>query len=223
MAEKNKKSIKICQISLDDFRVLKIWNCGMDLARSGNFSSGAISDICKEKYYNHHTYKGYGWFYYNAETFEEDLNSVIMKIKNRPAKKLRAEKILEIDFDGNILNVWDSSLQIKRELGVCRESVLESCRGNLNSAHKRVWLYQKDYTKNLLDKRLGCLKLNNKNVYIVLKRDGVVQGCWKTATEAAQNFNVTPNYIRGRCAGRIEVLDGGDWCYIKREEYDKLY
>lgn len=54
----------------------------------------------------------------------------------------KAIPILQYDLKGNFIREWHSALQIERELGYIRKSVLRACRGAYDTAHGFKWKFK---------------------------------------------------------------------------------
>lgn len=52
-----------------------------------------------------------------------------------------AKKTIQMTMDGDVIHVWDSTAQIKRELGLNDKSIQNACRGNQRTAFGFLWKY----------------------------------------------------------------------------------
>lgn len=50
-------------------------------------------------------------------------------------------KVIQIDFDGNIIKVWDSASDAKRETGIDNSAITKCCRGKLKQTGGFRWQY----------------------------------------------------------------------------------
>lgn len=66
--------------------------------------------------------------------YSEKNKNVIYRSKSIP--------ILQYDLKGNFIREWNSALQIERELGYIRKSVLRACRGAYDTAHGFKWKFK---------------------------------------------------------------------------------
>lgn len=71
----------------------------------------------------------------------------IKKMRNK-AKK---DKIAQLDLEGNLVRIWESTLEIKKELHIDTKDIRECCKksnAKRKTAHSYVWLYYQDYISN---------------------------------------------------------------------------
>ena len=70
------------------------------------------------------------------------LNSWCSERNKKTTFRYKAIPILQYDLKGNFIREWYSALQIERELGFIRKSVLRACRGAYNTAHGYKWKFK---------------------------------------------------------------------------------
>ena len=54
----------------------------------------------------------------------------------------RSKTVYQFDQDGNLIKIWKSAIEIKKELGYSNSSIAKCCRGELNKAYGYKWLYK---------------------------------------------------------------------------------
>lgn len=77
----------------------------------------------------------------NHEKGASIVNSVSTEPAIRPQPKTGAKKTLQFSKTGELVRVWDSTGQIKRELGLNDRRIQEVCRGEGKTAFGYVWKY----------------------------------------------------------------------------------
>jgi hypothetical protein len=55
--------------------------------------------------------------------------------------------VLQYSLDGDFIKEWPSALQVERELGFIRKSVLRACRGAYDTAHGYKWKFKNEDQK----------------------------------------------------------------------------
>ena len=122
--EQTKLSIKVYQYSLKgDY--IKEYNSIADAMRDCNISNGKISECCSGK---RKSIGGYRWSYkksdnyFNIESPQEDLPQV---------------KIAQYDKEGNLIKIWNSPKECKKEFKYC----LRVCQGSLKSTQNYIFKY----------------------------------------------------------------------------------
>ena len=56
----------------------------------------------------------------------------------------RSKTVLQYDLEGNLINNWSSTSEIKRELGLNQGFVSACCRGKAKSAYGYIWKYKEN-------------------------------------------------------------------------------
>lgn len=67
-------------------------------------------------------------------------------------------KIKQIDKDGNLIKVWDSSMQIKRELGYNNGAIINVCKGRQRYAYGYIWQYVNPDSKLVINRPIAVYK-----------------------------------------------------------------
>ncbi|MBQ7798752.1 MAG: HNH endonuclease [Clostridia bacterium] len=57
--------------------------------------------------------------------------------------KKGAKKVCQFDLKNNLLKIWDSQSQIKKELGMAQSNICNCCNGKRQSAYGYKWRYEK--------------------------------------------------------------------------------
>jgi len=73
---------------------------------------------------------------YNVH-YGSGLKRMAAKLKNGPCSK----QVLQFDEDGNLVQIWPSIHEVKRQLGFNDSSICKCCNGKYKSANGFVWKY----------------------------------------------------------------------------------
>jgi len=65
------------------------------------------------------------------------LKRMAMKLKNGPL----AKQVLQYDRDSNLVRIWPSAQEAKRQLGFNRGHICQCCNGERKSAYGYIWKY----------------------------------------------------------------------------------
>lgn len=68
-------------------------------------------------------------------------------IKNKISKAV-SKQVYQYDEDGNLIKIWKSAVEVKRELGYSNSSIAKCCRGELNKAYGYKWSYKPTQQNN---------------------------------------------------------------------------
>lgn len=112
-------------------------------------------------------------------------------------------KINQLSLDGELINTWDSSEQIKRETGYNNSNIIQCCKGKYNQAYGFKWEYA-DTTQQ---------KRQNRPV-AALTKDGDLIAEYKSVAEAARCFKISNAQIRNCLNGTYKSTHGLRFIYI---------
>ena len=62
-----------------------------------------------------------------------------------------SKQVLQMDKYGNVIRLWDSLMDIHRELGFNCGHISKCCLGKRKTAYGYIWIYLDDYLANLLE------------------------------------------------------------------------
>lgn len=65
--------------------------------------------------------------------------------KTEIGTKKGTKKIYQFDLKNNLLKIWDSQLQIKKELGIPQSNISNCCNGKRKSTYGYKWRYENVY------------------------------------------------------------------------------
>lgn len=139
--DKTGKHVACREIAQKDFngKIVKIWDSIKEAFLGTGIKTSLISKACRSKI----SAGGFLWEYYGLSRSEKKATSTNIKIAQK-------------DLDGQIVKVWDSFLDIKKEAGFLIKKVAGACRRNkqLNGKNKcvaydYVWDFFKEETPEI--------------------------------------------------------------------------
>lgn len=115
----------------------------------------------------------------------------------------RSCRINQLTLDGELVNTWDSSMQIKRETGFHQSYIIECCKGKYKQAYGYRWEYVDPSQQQ-----------NQNRPIAALTKDGDLICEYKNATEAARCFNICERSIRYCLKGTLNSTHGLRFIYL---------
>ena len=146
----NSTSIPILQFDLDG-NLLKEWPSMNEVSRELGFKSNNISRCCSNKL---DSYKGFIWV-----KKEDYFEGYLQKYKSRVKCKSNDKVVLQFDLEGNLLNSYISASEASRCLNKKNPSMInKAAAGTERWAYKYIWIYEQDFTEDLLKNKLKCIQ-----------------------------------------------------------------
>ena len=125
------------------------------------------------------------------------------------------EPILQIDFDGNIINEFVSAGEAKNILGFKSASGIKSCckkDGYYKSSNGFIWIYKKDINDFKLEDHLTNFKSRSQKVSQYTIDNKFIRE-WNSAYEAGKELNIMQSEIQNVCDGKSFTYKGSIWKY----------
>lgn len=128
----------------------------------------------------------------------------------------RSKKIIQLSLHKSIVKIWDSSLQISKELGYHRNAIRNACKNEYKNNYSNgfLWMYLDDYNKNK-DIKLG---VKYKPV-IQFDLEGNFIKEWQSQSEAAKELNISISSIHSACFKTYGSNYGGGYLWISKIAY----
>lgn len=63
--------------------------------------------------------------------------TISKKVKNGK----RSKQIAQYTFDGQLVKIWPSAMEIQRQLGISNSNIIACCKGKLKQTHGFIWKY----------------------------------------------------------------------------------
>ena len=152
---------EILQFDLD-FNLIQTWPSMSEISRQLGYNSNNISNCCNNKLIK---YKGFIWVR-KSDYFEGYLE----KYKSRAKCTSSDRSVLQYDFDGNLVNKFISCRQAGDSLG--KGSVSTAASGRDSQLHGYIWIYESEFTEELLQDRIERAKSSSKyKQYLKMKEN----------------------------------------------------
>ena len=112
-------------------------------------------------------------------------------------------KINQLSLDGEFIRQWESSKQIKRELGFDSSNIIKCCKNK----HKQVYGFRWQYADPEQQRKV------NRPV-AALTKDGEFVAKYRSATEAARCLKISEGCIRKCLNGKYKSTNGLRFIYL---------
>ena len=112
-------------------------------------------------------------------------------------------KINQLTLDGELVKVWDSSEQIKREMGFSAGNVIQCCKGKYKQRYGFRWEYADPSQQRKYNRPVAALTM-----------DGDLICEYKSAAEAAKCLKIGVRSIRYCLNGTYKSTNGLCFIYI---------
>ena len=112
-------------------------------------------------------------------------------------------KINQLSLDGEFIRQWDSSHEIKRELGFSASYIIQCCKGKHKQANGYRWEYAEPSQQR---------KYNRPVAALTMDKDLICE--YKSALEAARSLKISESLIRFCLNGTCKSTHGLRFIYI---------
>ena len=112
-------------------------------------------------------------------------------------------RINQLSLDGELINTWESSHEIERELGFDSSNIIKCCKGKLNQAYKYKWQYVDPTQQRKLNRPVAALT-----------KEGEFVAEYKSAADAARCLKIGVSSIRYCLNGTCKSTHGLRFIYI---------
>jgi group I intron endonuclease len=132
-----------------------------------------------------------------------------------PGNYRHRKRVMEFDLQGNHLRTWESAKQASLSKGGVLQSITQAARNERISMYGKIWIYEKEFTKDKLDqlvidckklkrnRKIRCLDLNNNLVEVF---SNIEQACKRTKS--------LPCKISACCRGIRKTHNNYKWEYV---------
>ena len=204
-------SRKVVQLSLDG-EYIKTWSCMQQASESINISKSCICNVCKHVG-NDITAGGYMWMY--EEEYDSSKEYKYIKPKH---PNMRA--IIQLDYDGNIINEYESITEVVQQneeftIG----GIYKCCNGMRKSYKNYLWLFKEEYDPNKEYKYNAKSNGKNKEVLVFDKNMNFIKE-YKSITQASKDYKYCTTSIKNYLNHKPSKIK--DYIFIYKEEYSKI-
>ena len=121
---KEANQVKVDQYTLDG-EFVRTWDSIIEATKSLKIKNmSGISAVCRLKKFK---CSGFRWTYLNE--------------KLRPYKLKIGRSVKQLDLDGNLIKIWNSTNEINSKLGFNRSVIIKACNGGLKTYKKYRWVW----------------------------------------------------------------------------------
>lgn len=111
-------------------------------------------------------------------------------------------RVCQISPDNELIKIWDSLGDIKRELGISGGAISNVCLGRKETSAGFIWVYEKDYDENKdysrIPKTRGGGKSTSKSVLLLDANNNIVKEFF-SAVEASVYLEISKQEISKIC------------------------
>ncbi len=187
---------KVFQFSLSG-ELIQEWKSAAEIERCLGFKAENISASCLNKQTHSNN------FIWSFDLYNVNKD----KIKRMFSGK-RLSEVRQYDLKGNLLNIFDTTIQASEKTGVKISIIREACGGSKKTGSGFIWKFKNEE-----------LKLENhiKNEIIVNQYtlDGVLIKTWNSLTELIKTTKYSNKYIKECSDGKRENYKGFKWERLK--------
>ena len=122
---------------------------------------------------------------------------------NRHSNHQRSCKINQYTLDGELINTWESSHEIERELGFNQSHIISCCKGKYKTAYRFKWEYADGLNQQRHNRPVAALTMD---------KDLIAE--YKSAAEAARCLKIGVRSIRYCLNGTYKSTHGLRFIYI---------
>jgi len=160
-----------------------------------------------------------------SERMKGKNNHMFNKTHTDEAKRIIAlntmKKVYQLDMDGNLLNIFESSVEASEKLGLCAENIRAS-RQEVNATYSGyIWLGEEQYNspdKNeIIQRRVIKNNGRRKSVYQMDLNNNIINE-YRGVREAQRLTNIFN--IASVVIGRLKTAGGFKWIYV--EDYKNI-
>lgn len=108
-------------------KIINKWPSGKKAAEELKYPT--YSNISSCAHYKYRTYQGFYWLFEKDTQIKNDHLVNIKELNKRRTQISTAKKIKQYSLNGVLLKIWDSQLDIKRELGLSNKIISDIIRG----------------------------------------------------------------------------------------------
>ena len=142
---------------------------------------------------------------------------------NRGGKNHLSKRFAQIDIETlEVVRIWDSSMDIKRELGVhggniCKISLLVSRDNIWKKSHGYYWCYEKDL--DMIQDKVDFVHSQHKEVLQIDIKSRKILNTFSKIQDAAKKNEINCENISRCCKGKNSTAAGFVWVY--KEDYNE--
>lgn len=163
----NSTSFPILQFDLD-FNLIKEWPSMKEIERECGYKSNNISRCCDgliKTYYNYIWIKKEN---YTEGCLDDRLERINIMKTSISKHAVNNKFVLQYDFLGNFIKKHPSAADAAREFKCDSSTIAGAANGKFNHGKSFIWIYEKDFTDELIKEKLQIVK-QAKNYNKIIK------------------------------------------------------
>lgn len=215
------RSQVVLQIDKNTGKIIKRWVSASAVKRELGISDSNIASAIHETN-RMKSARGFIWVH-EQDYSKKDINRRLKELKN---PKRNSKVVLQINKDtGRILQRYSSLKKMEQITGIDCATVSLACKNKPCTNYSGytyipkvvggfLWLFEKDFSKKLLQERLTASKNRNPVFQIDKDTDKIITK-WGSPTEASLALGVCFKGISACCCGTIKTAFGFRWEYEK--------
>ena len=128
---------------------IKTWESAKEIEKDYGYNHSKIASCCRGR---QKTAYGYIWRYNLGDTSDLNLSEKYHESKKGKHNNHHKKKIVQLDFNSNLIEIWESELIAAKELfdSTDTSSINKCCAGKIKSAHGYKWMNYDDYISQFL-------------------------------------------------------------------------
>lgn len=180
---------------------IKTWEYIKQASQALKIDESNIGACCKHKP-NHSTAGGFIWRY-----IEDD----------SPIKIDKSKYIVQLNFDGSLVNIWKNANLAAKEFNLKGNSILKNCRKEFKQCGGYVFMFYEDFLQYSKDELIEFCNSSKKGSRLQIgqyDKNGKLIQIFKNCTEAGKILNIDRKKIGKCCKGEIDSLNEFIFKYI---------
>jgi hypothetical protein len=132
------------------------------------------------------------------------------RVKNTNYKDIADKNSIEVaqyDLRGNLLRVWKSANDCRRELGFDNSAIAKCCNGEIESSCGFMWKYVYEEAEQSIPAYIS----GNKKKIIQCYKNGITVKAWNGIREAERALGMSNGLISGCINGKYRTAGGYTW------------
>lgn len=130
-----------------------------------------------------------------------------------------SKSVLKFSLDGKLIAKYDSAKEGAESVGCNQQNVTDCCRDyRQKTAYGYIWIYEEDYTEDLLKERINNLPKQNHKPRSISQFDlnGNLINTFPSAYQASKKTNSDRSAIIKCCKGKFSRHNGFIWRYTNK-------
>lgn len=141
-------------------------------------------------------------------TPRENIQHAFKNGLNYHKKPKNLKKVYQFDKNKNLIKIWETAMDVERELNISNASIHQCCKNLRHSAGGFLWSYNSECNP----KKLKISKMHTNGVNLYDKNGNLIKH-YSSLRQASIETGLGETMILRRCNGTIKSEDHGIWKY----------